>query len=111
MTHFRDLPDRKFLIRRISNEVALARVVQKALLARRVLLSGMMEPNIQSAGNVSDSIREIVEFLEREIDTVTFELQVSRRLVSQSILDVLNAHKVLTVPSPNVRNTPELLLK
>ncbi len=107
----RDLPDRKLLIHRIANEVALARVVQKALLARRILLTGVMEPNIQSAGNITESIHQNINILEREIDTITFEIQVSRRLVSDSILNVLGAHNSLTAPSPNVRKTPEFLLQ
>ncbi len=107
----RDLPDRNLLIHRIANEVALARVVQKALLARRILLAGIMEPNIQSAGKIAESIRHKIDILEREIDTITFELHVSRRLVSESILNVLGAHDSLTVPSPNVRKTPEILLR
>ena len=38
----RDLPDQDFLIARLASEIALARVIERAFLARRLLLSGLM---------------------------------------------------------------------
>ena len=63
----RDLPDREFLVARISNEIALSRVVDRAFLARRLLLSELMEPNIQSTGTAPETIHKQIEVLEREI--------------------------------------------
>ncbi len=106
----RDLPDREFLIARISNEIALSRIVDRAFLARRLLLSGLMEPNIQSTGTAPETIHKQIEVLEREIERVTFEMQISRRLVSDTILNVLGAHRTFMTPaSPARRNPPSLL--
>ena len=107
----RDLPDREFLIARISNEIALSRIVDRAFLARRLLLSGLMEPNIQSTGTAPETIHKQIEVLEREIERVTFEMQISRRLVSDTILNVLGAHRTFMTPAPPTRRNPPSLLQ
>ena len=106
----RDLPDRDLLIARISNEVALSRVINKAFLARRLLLSGMMEPNIQAAGTVTESIHKKIDLLEHEINRATFETQIHRRLIADTALNILDAHRVLTTPESPVQRTPDLRL-
>ena len=107
----RDLPDRDLLIARISNEIALARIVEKAFLARRMLLSGVMEPNVQSAGSVSKTIKKQIDALENEIERATFEMRFNQRFVSKTILHVLGAHQSLITPMPTTPQTPPMLLR
>ncbi len=107
----RDLPDRDLLIARISNEIALARTVEKAFLARRMLLSGVMEPNVQSAGSVSKTIKKQIDVLESEIERATFEMRFNQRFVSKTILHVLGAHQLLITPMPTTQQTPPMLLR
>ena len=106
-----DLPDRDFLITRTANEIALARIVDKAFMARRLLLSGLMEPNIQNSGTASETIHKQIDILEREIERATFEMQISKQLVSDTILDVLGAHEVLKTPGPSIERKPKMLLQ
>ena len=107
----RDLPDRDFLITRLASEIALARVIERAFLARRLLLSGLMEPNIQSSGTVSETIHKQIEILEREIERLTFEMHIRKRLVSDTILSVLAAHRTFTTPGLSATTTREMLLQ
>lgn len=107
----RDLPDRDFLIMRLASEIALARIIERAFLARRLLLSGLMEPNIQISGTVSETIHKQIDILEREIERVTFEMQISKRLVSETVLSVLGAHRTLTTPGPSASPIREMLLR
>ncbi len=102
----RDLPDRNFLIRRLANEAALADTLEQAFLARRLLLSGMMEPHIQRGGGVAETVARQIIVLEREIDRANWELQARRRAVSGSVLEVLAAHRALATPTPSRRRTP-----
>ena len=95
----RDLPDRDFLIRRLANEAALAEIVEQAFLARRLLLSGLMEPHIQRGGGVADTVANQVKVLEREIDRASWELQARRHVVSATILELLSAHEALLTPA------------
>ena len=107
----RDLPDRDFLIMRLASEIALARIIERAFLARRLLLSGLMEPNIQNSGTASETIHKQIEILEREIERVTFEMQISKRLVSDTVLSVLGAHRTFTTPGPSAPPIREMLLR
>lgn len=100
----RDLPDRDFLIGRLANEAALADVVGKAFLARRLLLSGLMEPHIQRAGGVGETVTRQVAVLEREIDRATWEMQARRHIVSGSVLEVLAAHRARMTPAAPQRS-------
>jgi len=95
----RDLPDRDFLIVRLANEAALAEVIEQAFLARRVLLSGLMELHIQSAGAIAQTSLQHVTGLEQEIARASWEMQARRRVVSATVLEILGAHRVLTTPA------------
>ena len=94
----RDLPDRDYLIARLANEAALADVVGKAFLARRLLLSGLMEPHIQRTGGIAETVRRQVAVLEHEIDRATWEMQARRHIVAGSVLEVLAAHRAQMTP-------------
>ena len=107
----RDLPDRDFLIARLANEAALAQAVEQAFLARRLLLSGLMEPHIQGAGGVSQTVTDQVEVLEREIDRANWEMQARRQTVANTVLEILAAHRAFKTPAPAKRVQPQLLIK
>ena len=42
-------PERSALINKLASESAMARVLEKAMLVRRLLLSGMREPNVANS--------------------------------------------------------------
>jgi len=107
----RDLHDRDYLIARIANEIALSRVIEKAFLARRVLLSGSMEPHVQSIGTASETLQHKIENLEKEIQRAVFEFQITSRLVSDTTLQVLKAHAAMKTPNPAYRDNPQQLLE
>lgn len=100
----RDLPDRDYLIGRLANEAALADVVGKAFLARRMLLSGLMEPHIQRTGGMTETVNRQLAVLEREIDRATWEMQARRQIVSATVLEVLAAHRAWMTPAAPQRS-------
>ena len=84
---------------RVAEEIALARVIDKALLARRLLLTGQSEPYIQSAEPGSETIDKAVSRLEEEIDRVVFEFRTRRAIVSGTSVELLNAYARKRVPA------------
>ena len=76
--------DRTVLLGRLVNEITTARVVEKALMLRRLLLSGQRVPEIQAAGVALEELQRAVGEIEREIDNLMFERQVRQGLVSQT---------------------------
>lgn len=107
----RDLPDRDYLIKRMANELALAHTVKKAFLARRLLISGKMEPNIQSAGVSNSTLQEKINLLEQEIEHATFEMQINRRIVADTTISILNAHQARKTPTPPAHRQHEFYLQ
>ncbi len=107
----RDLPDRNYLTPRIANEIALSQSINKAFLARRLLLSGMMEPNIQSVGAVTATIEQKIDLLEKEIQRAVFEFELSSRIISGTIKQVLETHETMKTPQLPLRQRPPQLLR
>ena len=75
----REVDENGIYATRVAEEIALARVIDKALLARRLLLTGQSEPYIQSAEPGSETIDKAVSRLEEEIDRVFFEFRTRAR--------------------------------
>ncbi len=72
------------LQKRLASEMALARTMEKAMLARRALLAGKSEPNIQQIEKAQDALGKTVAELEREIDDLLFEMEIRQRVATNT---------------------------
>ena len=90
----RELPptERLLVQNKISDEVALARTIEKALMARRMLLSGRMVPNIQASSEAIETIDREDGNLNQEIENLLFEQRVRKEVVSSTLLSLLQHH-------------------
>ena len=84
---------------RLAEEIALARVVERALQARRLLLTGATEPNIQNSGPANEALTTAVGRLEQEIDRTIFDYQMRRSLVSNTSVSLLEAYERTRAPT------------
>ena len=84
---------------RLAEEIALARVVERALQARRLLLTGATEPNIQNSGPANEALITAVGRLEQEIDRTIFDYQMRRSLVSETSVALLEAYERTRLPT------------
>ena len=84
---------------RLAEEIALARVVEKALQSRRLLLTGATEPNIQNSGPANEALITAVGRLEQEIDRIIFDYQMRRSLVSDTSVALLEAYERTRTPT------------
>lgn len=75
---------------RISSELALSHTIEKALYARRALLSGKYEVNIAQHGAAQDDITDAVHRLEDEIDMLRYEAQVRQDIGTRTALSVVD---------------------
>jgi len=79
---------RQLTISKLASEAAMSKVIEKALLTRRLLITGKREPNISQtpAGtHITDSIAQ----LDRDIETVMFEKRINTELASKTPAMVL----------------------
>jgi integrating conjugative element protein (TIGR03755 family) len=84
--------DRQIMLGRLAMEVAQARIVDKALMVRNVLLTG---GGVPEAGwePAQKELRERVDQLNRHMDDLLFETRMRREVVSTTARDVLEAFR------------------
>lgn len=74
---------------RIASELALSHTIEKALYARRALLSGKYEVNIAQHTAAQQDITEAVHRLEGEIDMLRYEAQVRQDIGTRTALSIV----------------------
>lgn len=74
---------------RLTAEIATARTLERALMARRLLLSGRQVPEVYAATVAREHADVAVEELDREIDNLLFETRVRREVVSDTVVTLL----------------------
>jgi hypothetical protein len=75
--------EQAIFIGKIAGQVALERTIERALLARRMLLTGMRDPHI-SATPAPRQLQPFLAELEREIDNLLFETRVRKEIASRT---------------------------
>jgi len=85
----RDEPDQDVLARRLASEVALASVMEKAILLQRTLMTGSKEPNVAANQLAQQAISSESEALTQEINSLKTELELRRTLAGNSPLALL----------------------
>lgn len=85
----RDDPDATILTERLAGELALARVTEQALLARRTLLAGMREPNIANVKEAQESLGKTTVQLDEELSQLKLELDFRQALTRNTASQIL----------------------
>ncbi|WNU99019.1 integrating conjugative element protein [Enterobacter sp. DTU_2021_1002640_1_SI_PRY_ASU_LCPMC_013] len=98
----RDEPDQDILARRLASEVALASVLEKALLLQRTLLTGRMEPNVAANEMAQDAVTQESNILDREINNLRTELELRRELANNSPMQIIQRHSTRAAGSRGV---------
>lgn len=82
--------DRGIAAARLAGEIAMAKTMEKALLARRMLLTGRLEPNIAKVETAQQAIARAITELDRAIEDLLFETRVRQEIVSGTVREVLH---------------------
>jgi integrating conjugative element protein (TIGR03755 family) len=85
----RDEPDAAILAERLTGEMAIARVMDQALTARRILLAGMREPNIAGEKEAQSQLNQTTQQLDRELDQLRLELEMRQSLANNASITIL----------------------
>ncbi|EWS66373.1 integrating conjugative element protein, family [Hydrogenophaga sp. T4] len=75
---------------RLAHELAMQRVIDKALVARNVLQSGLSLPEVTAAGKVSKDMQEKVDRLTQLIEDLMFEHRVRKEMTSNTALTIMD---------------------
>lgn len=92
----RELPRdmRSIAVNRLADEMAMQRVINKALIARGVLLTGMSLPEVTAAGDAMNETRETIDRLTQYIDDLMYESRIRKELTSTTALSILESRAI-----------------
>lgn len=77
-------------ISKLSSEVAMSRVLEKALFTRRMLLTGLREPNVSKTPPAVALGKDAVAVLDQEIENVLYEKRIRTELSSKTASVILS---------------------
>jgi integrating conjugative element protein (TIGR03755 family) len=75
--------ERAIAIGKLSSEVAMSNIMEKALLTRRMLITGKREPNV-SQTPAGEHISDSIALLDRDIENIMFEKRMHTELASNT---------------------------
>ena len=81
---------RSMAINRLGQEMAMHRTIDKALVARGVLLTGLSLPEVTAAGDAVKSTQESIDRLTRYIDDLMYEAKVRKELTSNTAMSIMS---------------------
>lgn len=101
----RDMPasEQSLIMGRLVSEISTSRTVEKALYARRLLLSGRQVPEVYATDVAREHADQSIAELDKEIENLLFETRVRKEVVSDTIITLLERaaarrQSSLTVP-------------
>lgn len=82
---------RSLAVGRLAQELAMHRVIDKALVARAALLTGMSLPEVTAAGDALRDTQSTIDRLTRYIDDLMYESRIRKELTSDTALAILGS--------------------
>lgn len=106
--------EQHIVVDRLVAEIAVARTVEKAFLARRLMKSGSSIPEVQANPVAREHVDQVVRELDSEISRLAFEAQIRKDLVSNTVTNLLLRHEhrkraALSVPERDRRDPHPLI--
>ncbi len=105
----REMPgtEQSLVMGRLVSEISTARTLEKALLARRLLLSGRQVPEVYATEVAREHADASIAELDREIESLLFETRVRREIVSETagvLLERAQARRRASLQVPESRS-------
>ena len=106
----RDMPasEQSLIVGRLVSEISTARTIEKALFARRLLLSGRQVPEVYATDVAREHADTSIAELDREIDNLLFETRVRREVVSETVVMLLQRAAARRQASLNIPSVPTI---
>lgn len=103
-----DSSQQKMIINKLSQEIAIQRTIDKALIARNLLATGAQVPVISANHPAQVMIARAITNLDNDIRSIVFEGQIRKQMVSETLSQVIhfsyqqqqNAMQIPTTSAP-----------
>jgi integrating conjugative element protein (TIGR03755 family) len=96
-------PDNAALTGRLAGELAMSDTVETALLMRRMLVTGMSEPNAVSQETLIAEGDRRIESLDREINALKNEMEMRQSLARNSVLTIIERENLRVETNPQTQ--------
>lgn len=110
-----DAQEQGIIIGKLAADIASSRVVERALTIRRLLITGMLVPEISSNTPAITDIEMARVTVEREIDNFFFESEIRKKLVSNTamlVLDIETQRRTRSLQHPDTTaQDPDALIR
>ncbi|PHM23583.1 integrating conjugative element protein [Xenorhabdus budapestensis] len=102
-------PDSTALTARLAGELAMAETTETALLMRRMLITGMSEPNAAAQPDAFAEGERRIDALDREINALKNEMQLKRELSRNAVLTIIerDTQRIKTHPQKQVPDSTD----
>ena len=100
-------------VSKLASEAAMSKVLEKALITRRLLITGAREPNVAQT-QATEHIKESVLQLDRDIENILFEKRIHTELASQTpamILKLQEQHENRNYTQQQAAGSEEKLIE
>lgn len=106
----REMPasEQSLIMGRLVSEISTARTVEKALYARRLLLSGRQVPEVYATEVAREHTDNSIAELDKEIENLLFETRVRKEVVSDTVATLLERAAAKRQSSLTVPEVPTL---
>ena len=106
----REMPasEQSLIMGRLVSEISTARTVEKALYARRLLLSGRQVPEVYATEVAREHADKSIAELDKEIENLLFETRVRKEVVSDTITTLLERAAARRQASLNTPEVPAI---
>lgn len=106
----REMPasEQSLIVGRLVSEISTARTVEKALYARRLLLSGRQVPEVYATEVAREHADISITELDKEIENLLFESRVRKEVVSDTIATLLQRAAARRQSSLNTPRVPTI---
>ncbi|MEO8401649.1 MAG: integrating conjugative element protein [Gammaproteobacteria bacterium] len=91
--HAMDTNQQSIIVNKLAQEIAIQRVIDKALIARNILATGAQVPVISANHPAQVVISHSITDLDNDIRSLAFENQVRKQMMSDTLSEVLNYSK------------------
>lgn len=98
--------ERGILLSKLAQEIAEARIMEQAMIIRRLMLSGIKEGNVAAIQMAVEEVDRALAELDDEINNVIFEKNVRNQFVADTAVQILlkdNATRTSSLNTPRLR--------
>ena len=76
---------------RLAQELAMQRVVDKALVARNVLITGLSLPEATAAGEMTREVQQKIDRMTQYINDLMFEFRIRKEMTADTALAIMGS--------------------